>query len=82
MIPPIGLGFLWTIEATNEKYFLADNDYVRQLGYSKVAEFHRENLSNKWAYIGAKTLKSDFIAKIRKVCFLPKFRSLEVNFRL
>ena len=43
-IPRIGLGFLWTIEATNGMYFLADNEYVRQLGYSKVAEFHRENL--------------------------------------
>ena len=32
------------IEATNGMYFLADNEYVRQLGYSKVAEFHRENL--------------------------------------
>ena len=35
---------------------------------------------NKWAYVGTKTLKSDFIEKIRKVCFLPKFRNLEVNF--
>ena len=43
-IPRIGLGFLWTIEATNGMYFLADNEYVRQLRYSKVAEFHRENL--------------------------------------
>ena len=44
LIPRIGLRFLWTIEATSGKYFLADNEYVRQLGYSKVAEFHRENL--------------------------------------
>ena len=43
-VPRIGLGFLWTIEATYGKYFLADNEYVRQLGYSKVAEFHRKNL--------------------------------------
>ena len=38
--------------------------------------------SNKWAYVGTKTPKSDFTEKIRKVCFLPKFRNLEVNFRL
>ena len=37
---------------------------------------------SKWAYVGNKTVKSDFIEKIRKVCFLPKFRNLEVNFRL